>query len=125
MKKEDAQYIKNIVKKVAEIQAPTLIDPYNTDLNGEEVSQYLNDEDNDTIENLTSIINEARITRQGSIHEQDKRILANAGIKLSESKSPEQQDSVFITATILTTEDKSMPDNYGTHKVTVRRQIFW
>lgn len=124
MKKEDVPYIKSFVNEVAEIQAPTDIDPDNRDLNGDEVSQYLSNSDNDAIDNLKNIIKDTRITHQGYIHQQDKNILSSAGVELTEARNPEQPDTVFITATIPTTEDKSMPDNYGTHKITVERDIY-
>ena len=123
MKKLDVPYIKNIVTEVAEIQAPRDIDPDNTDLNGKEVSQYLTNGDNEVIFNLKSIINETRITELGNIHQQDKNILSSAGVVITEARNPEQPYTVYITAAIPTTESKSMPDNYGTHKSTVKRDI--
>lgn len=64
-----------------------------------------------------------RITERGCIDQQDKNILSSSGVKLIEARNPEQPDTVFTTAIIQTTEDKSMPDNYGTHKITVVRYV--
>jgi hypothetical protein len=123
MRKEDEEYIKRVVTEVAEIQAPTDIDPYNTDLNGSEVSQSLPESANNTIRELEDIIQGVHITKQGRIHQKDKSVLSSAGLEVSESYDPEQPDKVMIKVIIPTTEEKSMPDNYGTHKITVVRDI--
>jgi hypothetical protein len=123
MDKHDKENIKAVIKKVAEIQAPTDIDPNNLDLNGSEVSEELSEKDIHTIEKLENIIENIRITKLGRIHKQDKKVLNSAGLEVIETYNPEQPDRVMIKAKIPTTEEKSMPDNYDTHTITVVRNI--
>ena len=56
MDKHDKENIKAVIKKVAEIQAPTDIDPNNLDLNGSEISEELSEKDIQTIEKLENFI---------------------------------------------------------------------
>ncbi|MDO6447164.1 hypothetical protein Q4493_15440 [Colwellia sp. 1_MG-2023] len=123
MKTKDVPYIKDIVTEVADIQAPQNIDPYNLDLNGPEISPLLTPSDNNAIENLKDIINNTRMTGTGDIHQQDKNTCRSAGLDLKVTLNPDKSDFVSVTANIQTTEDKSMPDNYGTHTITVERYI--
>ena len=123
MSNEGYTYIQEVVNEVAEIQAPTDIDPDNTDLNGSEVRRSLSDGANRAVDDLEEIIEGVRITREGRIHQKDKRILTSAGLDVLEKHDPEQPDMVMIEVGVQTTEEKSMPDNYGVHKVTVVRSI--
>ena len=85
MDKHDKENIKAVIKKVAEIQAPTDIDPNNLDLNGSEISEELSEKDIQTIEKLENIIENTRITKSGRIHKQDKKVLNSTGLEVRET----------------------------------------
>lgn len=123
MKKEDQQVVENIVNEVAEIQAPTDIDPNNLNLNGEEVFPCLDKDAKEAVRCAEGLLEDAPITKDRYIHQGYKNKLSRAGFETKESFDPVRPDSIFITATIQTTEDKALPDNYGVHTITVERDI--
>jgi len=119
----DKENIKNITKKVSEIQAPTDIDPCNLDLNGSEVSKELSSSDIGAVEELENIIENTRITKSGKMDKRDRNVLTSAGLEIIETYNQEQPDEVIIKVEIPTTEEKSMPDNDELHTITVIRDI--
>lgn len=123
MKKEDVQIVENIVKEVAEIQAPTDIDPINLNLNGEEVFPCLDKDAKEAVRCAEGLLEDVPITKDGYIHQRHKNKLSRAGFEAKESFDPDRPGSIYITATIPTTEDKAMSDNYGVHTITVERDI--
>lgn len=123
MKKEDEQIVENIVKEVAEIQAPTDIDPSNLNLNGEEVFPCLDKAAKEAVMFAVGLLEDAPITKDRYIHQMYKNKLSRAGFETKESFDPERPGSIYITATIPTSEDKALPDNYCVHTITVKRDI--
>ena len=123
MRKEDDPYLTDIASKFAQIQAPQDIDPNNTDLNAHEVRRELTNTANEIVGEVEDILMAIRLNEDASIHLQDRNTLLHAGIKTTEARDPEQPDKVFLTASIQTTDEKSMPDNYGTHKITIERDV--
>lgn len=115
---------KTLAEEVANIQAPTDIDSYNTDLNGSEISAALSQEDNEKIKELEEVLNEVHISKQGQIHRNDQKQLDSTGLgDVSVKHDPDYPSQVTIEVNIPTTEEKSMPNNYGVHTISVTREI--
>ena len=82
-----------------------------TNLNGEEVFLCLDKGAKEAVRCAEEFLEDVPITKDGYIHQRHKNKLSRAGFEAKESFDPERSGSIYITATIPTTEDKAMPDN--------------